>query len=134
MAEFSVVMKQAARMCKAYGGECRKCPADDSKHHICMIWPEAIEYRYSTPEQAEQIVMDWADKNPEPRYPTWIEWWNENFSSKGRRMFTPCSFVPPAELGCSIGMDGCMNAPYKCWHTPIPADIAEKLNIKPIGG
>lgn len=55
MAEFADVMKQAARMCKAYGGECRKCPADDSKHHICMICPEAVEYRYSTPEQADQI-------------------------------------------------------------------------------
>ena len=132
MAEFSVVMKHAKRMCAAYESRCDRCPFGQSdgcpfvffKHHM-----KSFDFN-----EVEHIVMNWAAANPEPRYPTWVEWWNENFSSKGRRMLTPCSFVPPAELGCSIGMDGCMNAPYKCWHTPIPADIAEKLNIKPIGG
>lgn len=132
MAEFSVVMKHAKRMCKTYESRCDRCPFGQSdgcpfdffKHHM-----KSFDFY-----EVEHIVMNWADKHPEPKYPTWIEWWDENFSSKGRRMFTPCSFVPPAELGCSIGMDGCMNAPYKCWHTPIPAEIAKKLNIKPIGG
>ena len=134
MAEFSVVMRQARRMCATFEncGRCRlvsrrmECPIEG----MPQKWPTEPEIL----AEIEHIVMDWAEKNPEPRYPTWIEWWDENFSSKGRRMLTPCSFVPPAELGCSIGMDDCMNAPYKCWHTPIPADVAEKLGVKPIGG
>lgn len=127
MAEFADVIKQAARMCKAYGGECRKCPADDSKHHVCMIWPEAIEYRYSTPEQAEQIVMDWAAKHPEPRYPSWAEWQKANFPNAPHSI-CPNYFMREKPLGT------CAASCAKCTGTPIPADIAEKLGVKPIGG
>lgn len=132
MAEFQDVMKQAQRMCKEHDkcGDCALREMADKAGIYCPIQT----MRKLDAAKVEAAVMDWAAMNPEPRYPTWVEWWNENFSSKGRRMLTPCSFVPPAELGCSIGMDGCMNAPYKCWHTPIPADIAEKLGIKPVGG
>ena len=132
MAEFSVVMKQAQRMCKSYESRCERCAfgqSDGCPFHLFRSYMKSFDF-----SEVERIVMDWAVANPEPKYPTWVEWWDENFSSKGRRMLTPCSFVPPAELGCSIEMDGCMNAPYKCWHTPIPADVAKKLNIKPIGG
>lgn len=128
MAEFSDVMKQARRMCNEID-DCDQCGlmTDDG----CCFDMMACKL---TDREIENVIMQWAAANPEPRYPTWVEWWDENFQGKGRRMLTPCSFVPPAELGCSIGMDGCMKAPYKCWHTPIPADVAEKLGIKPIGG
>ena len=138
MAEFCDVMRQARRMCKSYGDECGPC-ALYKRYGSCPLHAQTdyhipADWKLDNMPEVERIVMDWAAKNPEPRYPTWVEWWDENFQGKGRRMFTPCSFVPPAKLGCSIGMDGCMKAPYKCWHTPIPADIAEKLRIKPIGG
>lgn len=115
MAEFADVIKQAARMCKAYGGECRKCPAEDSKHHVCMIWPEAIEYRYSTPEQAEQIVMDWAAKHPEPRYPSWNEAWKQLFPD-GQR--TPC----PGCFGRKYAPEWCGHEECgKCKDAPSPS-------------
>jgi hypothetical protein len=133
MAEFSEVMKHAKRMCAKQNNNCEGCPIYDDGI-ACPVEGPPENWKLHRFAVYERIIMSWAAANPELKYPTWVEWWNENFSSEGRRMLTPCSFVPPAELGCSIGMDGCMNAPYKCWHTPIPADIAEKLNIKPIGG
>lgn len=54
--------------------------------------------------EIERIVMDWAATNPEPVYPTWTEWLR-TFSAKGVDLYEP-----------------------------IPADIAEKLGIKPVGG
>lgn len=134
MAEFQEVMRQYRRLCKSRGGDecahkCKSCPIasmNNSTGISCddVLWQES--------EIAESIIMKWAAEHPEPMYPTWVDWWNENFEGEGRQMLRPCSFVPPRELGCSIGHDGCMQAPYKCWHTPIPAYIAEKLGIKPI--
>ena len=128
MAEFQEVMKQRRRMCGAQK-TCAKCPIHTSQYDTDI---GCTDFLFSKPDCLEKIVMDWAVKHPEPVYPTWVDWWNENFNSDGRRMFTPCSFVSPKELGCSIRHDGCMVAPYKCWHTPIPAEVAQKLGIKPI--
>ena len=130
MAEFQEVTRQKKRMCDNYKN-CEGCPISESPdkkrvHLLCSDFMNAY------PDITETLVMKWAAEHPEPRYPTWVEWWNSNFSGEGRKMFTPCSFVPPMELGCSIGHDGCMVAPYKCWHTPIPAHVAEKLGIQPI--
>lgn len=125
MAEFQVVMKYAAKLCETYGGECRKCPANDIKHHTCMVWPEAIEHHYSTPEQAEQIIMDWAAKHPELRYPTWEEWQNANFPGSSA-IIMPCAFIAEKRAYCDRKCSACISQ-------PIPADIAAKLKIKPIG-
>ena len=130
MAEFAEVMRQAFRMCKAHPN-CAGCPIQG----VQIKKDEGLlcaSFKCKYPELYEEAVMKWAAKYPEPKYPTWVDWWNENFGGEGRQMLRPCSFVPPRELGCSIGHDGCMQAPYKCWHTPIPANIAEKLGIKPI--
>ena len=128
MAEFCEVIRQKDRMCKNIAN-CIHCKMGNKKNGKNMSC-SALMNVY--PDIAEHIILEWAAENPEPKYPTWVEWWNENFNGDGRRMFTPCSFVSPAELGCSIGHDGCMSAPYKCWHTPIPAHIAEKLGIRPV--
>jgi hypothetical protein len=117
MAEFKEVLKQARRMCNEINRRCGECQLTS-----CLVDVE---------EDLEETIMKWAAKHPEPKYPTWIEWWNKNFAGDGRRMLTPCSFVSPSELGCSIGKDGCMIAPCKCWHTRIPAEIAEKLGVEP---
>lgn len=130
MAEFHEVMKQKNRMCSAHA-DCNDCPigkCEEKRNKRLCCDAFISEYPYV----AEYFVMQWASANPEPVYPTWIDWWNENFEGDGRRMLTPCSFVSPKELGCSIGHDGCMVAPYKCWHTSIPAEVAQKLGIKPI--
>ena len=134
MAEFQEVMRQYMRLCKSLGSDedakkCKSCPIS------CKNNPTGIpcdDVLWLEPQISEEIIMKWAAEHPEPKYPTWVDWWNENFGGEGRRMLRPCSFVPPRELGCNIGHDGCMQAPYKCWHTRIPAHIAEKLGIEPI--
>lgn len=131
MAEFQEVMRQYRRLCKSCGGDeyahkCKSCPISSANNSTGISCDDVL---WREPEIAESIIMKWAAEHPE--YPTWVDWWNENFGSEGRRMLQPCAFVPPRELGCSIGHDGCMQAPYKCWHTSIPAHIAEKLGIKP---
>lgn len=118
MAEFKEVIKQARRMCEAIDRRCGDC-----KVSSCLV---------DVDDDLEETIMEWASKHPEPKYPTWVEWWDENFAGNGKRMLTPCSFMPPSELGCSIEHAGCMVAPYKCWHTRIPAEIAKKLGIKPV--
>lgn len=74
-----------------------------------------------------QEVMDWAKAHPEPRYPTWKEWWRREFPNADTDI-APCMFGVRERFGCTSG--NC----DKCRAQPIPADIAEKLGIKPIGG
>ena len=70
----------------------------------CPLGPIPENWDVSDFENIERIVMDWAAANPEPKYPTWTEWLR-TFSADGVDLYAP-----------------------------IPADIAEKLGIKPIGG
>lgn len=85
------------------------------------------------PEALEKEIMDWAAKNPEPRYPTWEEWQKKNFPTAHDAMH-PCAFMKREEIekvrGVECGRISCNH----CARSPIPADIAEKLGIKPIGG
>lgn len=118
MAEFQEVMKQQKRMCETVG-RCDKCPLRNVMEG-CRLYDQAEV------KAIERIVMDWATKNPEPRYPSWHEAWKQLFpDGQG----SPC----PATYGVRhepewCGGDGCA----KCRNRPIPADIAEKLGIKPI--
>ena len=77
-------------------------------------------------EKIESIVMQWAAEHPEPTYPTWEEWgeqWKQAFPEAES---TPClSLFKKVDCG-----EPCAS----CRAKPIPADIAEKLGIKPIGG
>jgi hypothetical protein len=57
---------------------------------------------------------------PELVYPTWKQYWKENFPSGA----TPCPQIF-MECECNGECDECNNR-------PIPADIAEKLGVKPI--
>ena len=100
MAEFQEVMRQGNRMCKEYA-ECVECPMYryiDENGEICPF-----ESNYGL-AKLESIVMDWAEKHPEPKYPTWTEWLR-TFSAKGVDLYEP-----------------------------IPADNAEQLGINQIGG
>lgn len=130
MAEFQEVMKQVKRLCSMNDTGCTGCPMANDKD-ICMM----LGYRLAgvAPEKfnldmmakAERIIMDWAEKNPEPRYPSWSETWRRLFP--GAR-YTPC---PESEFGVKMECKGGCKA---CLNKPIHADIAEKLGIKPIGG
>ena len=103
MAEFQEVMRQFNRMCEAHA-KCVDCPltVKDSIETRCGIGSFRDESEY-----VEQEIMQWAADNPEPVYPTWVDW------------FRQIGVVPPEQ---------------KCFHTwlleSIPADIAQKLNIE----
>ena len=71
MAEFTEVMRQAKRMCAAYGGMCkiRNCPMVDGESCRFAEDKEDVDYN-----EVERIIMAWAAEHPAPRYPTWREW------------------------------------------------------------
>lgn len=111
MAEFLEVMRQAKRLCKAFV-DCDDCPFND------MLDAGKVE----------AVIMKWAEAHPEPRYPTWKEWQDTNFPNNNSLM-RPCIFESEEYFECKLQI-GC----EKCINKPIPAEIAEKLGIKPIGG
>ena len=130
MAEFCEVMRQIKRLCLAHGeAECgTTCPLSDDGFacSVAIDVPNDIEEKRLV--EIERIVMDWAAAHPEPRYPTWKEWQDTNFPNNDALM-RPCIFESEEYFNCKRE-DGCEN----CMNKPIPADIAEKLGIKPIGG
>lgn len=127
MAEFQEVMKQAKRMCKEFGNDCAGCGLADSHCPLGPI-PENMDADFAN---VEHIVMDWAAKNPEPRYPTWKEWYMATFpNSNYYTIPCPNMFYKICETSNYHGEVEC----YECKNQPIPADIAEKLGVKPIGG
>jgi len=137
MAEFIEVIQNANRMCKSIK-LCEDCPIykfrdSDGAFYNCPFIENFLNIEINRDmHQVEHAIQKWAEDHPSPVYPTWYQWWEENFKSEGRRMLKPCAFVSPKELGCSIEHDGCMQAPYKCWHKPIPDHVAKKLGVKPL--
>lgn len=81
--------------------------------------------------QAGHTVMDWAAEHPEPRYPSWNRWFRETFPDSIYAT-SPCpnTFCRVCDPTAYHGEVEC----YECKGKPIPADIAEKLGIKPMGG
>lgn len=128
MAEFQEVMRQANRMCASYANDCTDCGLR-KEDYACPFdnLPEGMDLK-SLPE-IERVVMDWAEKHPEPRYPSWNEAWKQLFPD-ARRIYAPCImyFVEECPYDSAINSGNC----DKCRNTPIPADIAEKLGVKPL--
>lgn len=128
MAEFSKVMRQAKRMCY-YIDNCDECPLE----YACNAEEfSAFTQPHVSASKMEKLIMDWAAQNPEPRYPTWQEWHDTMFA-KSSLEEVPC---PKFFLDQARGENLCVESKgcTDCWSNPIPADIAEKLGIKPIGG
>lgn len=124
MAEFQAVMKQAKRMCKQYT-ECIDCPLYGYIYEICETCPFAGNYEAA---KLESVVMDWAEKNPETRYPSWYEWQKTNFPDSAHPI-CPKTFMSHKAAECDI-----YKSCGRCMEQPIPAEIAEKLGVKPIEG
>ena len=126
MAEFTEIIRQGARMCRAQN-ECTSCPAlrifDPSKWCPFYAWREYLNRLSDT----ENAVSAWAAEHPEPRYPTWREWHEATFPNVNH------SIVCPKVFG-AVTEDKCIKIKCEnCRESPIPADIAEKLGIQPIG-
>lgn len=124
MAEFTEVMRQAKRMCSVHGGICsyRCCPLANGE--TCRLNVELDGEDYN---ELERIIMDWAAKHPEPVYPSWAEGW--------RRLFPDSKFAPcPDCFGLKYRVDECVSGLTctACKARPMPAEVAEKLGIKPI--
>lgn len=119
MIDFSEVMRQWRRMCDTMSAKyrdnpCKYCPLDNVVDNGCdAIFAMDIATDYN---EIAEIVMKWAKENPELEYPTWGDWIVEMGLAKWVDEDDPFS----ATLRPTFKM---------C--TKIPADIAEKLGIKP---
>lgn len=119
MSEFTDVMRQARRMCKAQE-DCESCPIWNSTKFFCKLDTVC----YSDDSMIESIVMKWAKEHPEPSYPTWLEWQKSMFPD-ATGYIIPCKFGSKDRFKCED------KTCYQCVREPMPADIAEKLGIKP---
>lgn len=106
------------------GKGCDKCPAGKlrSANGVCLV--RRIAKVDNCEEQIEGLKA-WAAEHPAPRYPTWREWQHSMFPDADEKMH-PCSFLSYTECGCK------RSSCNECRERPIPADIAEKLGIRPI--
>lgn len=122
MAEFTETMRQAKRLCAAHYGMCstNNCPLDSGEACRLNIDPDGEDYN-----ELERIIMDWAKEHPEPVYPSWEAAW--------RQLFPDANCVPcPDSFGIKYGVPECAHlACTDCKSRPIPAEVAEKLGIKP---
>ena len=120
MAQFSEVMRQAKRMCESFSDGCSECPIGDANVLECgTTVTSGMDC-----EEVERRVMQWAAEHPEPVYPTWREWQKSMFPD-GHKHITPCIFGSRDRFKCWG------KTCYVCMEQQIPADIAEKLGIKP---
>ena len=135
MAEFTEVCRQARRLCEAHGNgvdNCDKCPMADKFGYAygCSIIHMSNECSDAEYIEFEDIVMKWATEHPEPTYPTWRYAWKQLFpESSHNRPPCPRYFMSEERVDGICPGRNCAD----CWELPIPADIAEKLGIKPIG-
>lgn len=115
-------------MCESID-KCGDCPLMDASTELCYLDKCPKEYNDSDFIQHEAAIMKWAAENPEVRYPTWWEWQRGHFHGIVD-MILPCEFMSRADAHCSsyFGPYACSD----CANQPIPADIAQKLGVKPI--
>lgn len=118
MSEFLDVVKQWRRLCNSYN-MCPVCPLKVFEVNgyfcggICLDWAKNVDWR-----KLEDTIKKWAAEHPEPVYPTWEEWLIEQG-------------VLDSDIGYAGDADGDWQKVTQRMYDPIPADIAEKLGIKP---
>ena len=106
------------------GKGCDKCPAGKlrSANGACLVRRIA---KVDNCEEQIEWLRAWAEEHPVQRYPTWREWQKSMFPD-GHKHITPCTFGSRDRFKCWG------KTCYVCMEQQIPADIAEKLGIKPI--
>ena len=123
--EFVEVMTQWRRMCNKYfdgkNWVCSKtCPM--YVFEVCSKptakYPVPLEIGQDLAHEIDRVIMAWAEENPEPVYPTWLELAvQQGFKIEEGKQCTD------EELLLILLMASV--------NTPIPSDIAEKLGIEP---
>lgn len=130
MSEFTKTMRAWRRMCdtfsKQYGYDCCEyCPMGHLKSCGAMLEREENAY-----DNIAETVDNWAAENPESQYPTWAEWLEE--MGLTWRSVTAARATNAVEPDSMQGIPFIMMLSLKA-RSPIPADIAEKLGLKPKG-
>lgn len=126
MAEFTEVMRQARRMCEAFSeGNCDECPIGDAKVKVLACGITVTSEKEC--EEVERRVMQWAATHSELAYPSWNEWYKQNFPAEYNDSKRICPRIFGDGKNCYRETD-C----DRCRNGLIPADIAKKLGIKPI--
>lgn len=111
MAEFAIVMHEMHRMCDAFykKGNCADC-----RLYHNSVCDTRSNMDYEAIRKGEAAIMAWAAEHPEPKYPTWGEY------------LTKCIPHGSRETALTFAIYAMQQS--------IPADIAEKLEIKPKEG
>ena len=120
MAEFHEVVKEFNRMDRTFSRNCKDCPMPGRNIGQCR------KLLLENPETYGHIVMHWAADHPEPKYPTWNEWWCTNFPNADRNLCPRIFGLRKMQECPALKCD-------ECRAHPIPAEIAKKLGIKPKG-
>lgn len=120
--DFVQTMKDWKRMCNAMGQEdeytaCDKC---DLRDFGCPAIYEK-ECNSADWKHVERVVAKWAAEHPEPVYPTWKKWLEE------QRVVV--HFDSVSEKGTKVKWE--LTNKSNC---RIPADIAQKLGLQPKEG
>ena len=122
MAEFMYIMEQVRRICYEHS-DCEMCPLYKIHNSSGCAFDYYVFDGVSL-DEVERKIDAWAKKHPEPAYPTWDEWQNSTFPDA-------VIYISPCEFG-RYDRFKCSETPCdKCMKRQIPADIAEKLGIKP---
>ena len=128
MSEFSILMSNWRRMCDAYEKKygdrcCEVCPLNVVS--ICggcdAIYSDFG--KIADWEKLEKCIVEWVACNPEPQYPTWVDWLESmDLISKpyGWDKITPNA---DGRLVCTTTEKA---------KEPMPEDIAQKLGLKPV--
>lgn len=133
MAEFQEVIRQARRMCKE-SDSCGFCPVGGKEIQCdiaCRVARKDCTDKIM--EEFEQTVEEWAADHPEPQYPTWKEWITETFTGVAAPP-SPCQFMRTKDWEKAANVMCELVRCESCREKPIPAEIAEKLGIKPKDG
>lgn len=121
MAEFVQTMKDWRRMCKEKRGMCKDCGLKAAGNECCAIYDGDMDYA-----NVETVVTNWAAEHPEPKYPTWAEW------LESVHVLTNNKSVTYKDGNVTYGTKYYQSvSPNTEFYQPIPADIAEKLEIEP---
>ncbi|HIV27498.1 MAG TPA: hypothetical protein IAA64_05985 [Candidatus Ornithocaccomicrobium faecavium] len=121
MAEFTKVMRWFKKMHERNRllPDCGDCALGNGPISKCR------KMLQEHPEECARVIEQYAAEHLEPRYPTRREWQQANFPDAADGVH-PCAFMSMLDADC-IGFPVC----NPCRDRPIPADIAEKLGIKP---
>ena len=71
MAEFMDVIRTVRRICKRSNGKCPSCIRGEFACPNNVRFDKTDGARFL---EFEDVVVKWAEENPEPHYPTWGEW------------------------------------------------------------